>query len=332
METDPLVPPHLARDHPVLVKRYALYTHAIAEMVKHLQKWIDCRVEGATIFGPSRFGKSSAVNYWLQKVLAARYGGNVPLVIWSHQDMPTSASAASLHTALLRAVDAEHVKTYRSGGVRLTQLLERLVVIASRGWGSYLVLVIDEAQDVSQREWVWLVQLHATLEREGVQLCIVSIASFQYNDAPRQLAMTGSAHAAARFMLHEAPFRGLRSLAEVRYVLAAYDLTRWPGPDDPSFTAAVAPRAWEEGFRMEDCADHLWAALHELLPSGYGGPIEFPMQSIALSARQVLLRAGTSDWAQASGAAAWEAAVADTGHQRLMAIVSAHSRRRPVAA
>ena len=332
MEADPLLPPHLSKDHPVAIKRYSLYTHAIAEMAKHLQKWIDCRVEGATIFGPSRFGKSSAVNHWLHRLLAQRYGGNVPLVIWSHQDMPSASSSAALHTALLRAIDSSHVKTNRTGSARLTQLLERLVEIASRGWGSYLVLVVDEAQDISQREWIWLVQLHATLEREGVQLCIVSIASFQYNEAPRQLAMTGSAHAAARFMLHEAPFRGLRSLAEVRFVLAAYDNTPWPSATDPSFTAAVAPRGWEEGLRLVDSAEHLWTALHELLPSGYGGPIEFPMQSIALSARQILLRAGTGHWEQATNSTAWQAAVADTGHQRLMSIVSAHSRRRPVPA
>ncbi len=118
----------------------------------------------------------------------------------------------------------------------------------------------------------------------------------------------------------------------MRYVLAAYDKTTWPAQDGQTFTEAVAPAAWREGSRLADCAHHLWNALHSTLPDGYAGPIEFPMQSIALSARQILLRAGGSQpWDEMTGGPAWHAAVASTGHARLMALISANAVRRRTA-
>jgi hypothetical protein len=48
-------------------------------MVDQLASWIDNQVEGATIYGPSRFGKSSAVDHWVQTLLSQRYKSAVPM-------------------------------------------------------------------------------------------------------------------------------------------------------------------------------------------------------------------------------------------------------------
>ncbi len=83
---EPLVAAHVPRDHPVVTRDYSLYTLAIHDMVERIAIWLHDQVDGATIFGPSRFGKSNAVDHWLQRLLAERYGGYIPLVIWSHTD------------------------------------------------------------------------------------------------------------------------------------------------------------------------------------------------------------------------------------------------------
>jgi hypothetical protein len=79
----PLVPAHLARDHPLVTRDYSLYTPPIQRMVDQLASWIDNQVEGATIYGPSRFGKSSAVDHWVQTLLSQRYGNTLPMVVWA---------------------------------------------------------------------------------------------------------------------------------------------------------------------------------------------------------------------------------------------------------
>ena len=90
--SSPLVAEHLPRDHPVVTRDYSLFTPAISEMVDTVGRWIDDQVDGATIFGPSRFGKSSAIDHWLQSLLSRRCGGHVPMVVWSHTDSGGAAS------------------------------------------------------------------------------------------------------------------------------------------------------------------------------------------------------------------------------------------------
>lgn len=317
----PLVPDHIDPKHPVVRQDYGLFTPAIEEMADTICVWFDNRVEGATVYGPSRFGKTHALTYWLRTLLAERMGGPVPMVIWSHQD--TSSSSSGVLYGRLLAAAGQGQFGQRRGSSVLHSLMERFVQIACLSSDRYLILVIDEAHSMSEREWRWLVQLHATLKIEKVQMCIISVASFQFDERPRALAMTGSAHVSARFMLHEWPFRGMRNAEELKFVLQGYDQdSEWPEGSGISYTAGLAPRAFAEGFRMQNYSHQLWTALENLLPASYGGTKEFPMQSITVAARQVLLKvAAGSTWEKCVSFDAWRQAVADTGHTRLMSLV-----------
>jgi hypothetical protein len=313
--------------HPVVTKNYSLFTPAIDELVDTCGQWIDSRFKGGTIFGPSQFGKSNGVHHWLGRLLEERLKGRVALSIWTHQDHGSSASPAGFHSKLLKAAN-EGYPIRANAQKTMQMLLEKLIQLAFRNESGFVVLVIDEAQGLSQREWLWLVQLHATLEPEGVQLCVISIASLQYNEKPREMALTGSAHAAARFMLHDREFRGLKSCDEIEYAFAGYDEdSEWPAGSGLSYSAGLAPRAFEEGFRISNYSARLWDMLHECLPMGYGGAKEFPMQSITLAARQVLLRVAgaSSNWEEAVDLGAWRDAVLNSGHKRLMSLVSMYA-------
>ncbi len=325
----PLVASHLPRDHPLITRDYSLYTPAIEQMVDTIARWLDDQVDGATIYGPSRFGKSSAVDHWLLSLLSERHGGYVPLVVWSHTDCGGSQSVGRFHSHLLHACRHPLTRAARSPQERQDMLIERLAQLAAEGGGRFVVLVIDEAQGMTQREWMWLVELHSLLEKQRIRLCVFSIASLQFFDEPVGLAMSGGAHVAARFMLTSAPFRGIRGVEELRFVLSGYDEgTEWPAGSGVSFTAGLAPDAWREGFRMADQAEALIRALELELPPRYAGPMEFPMKTIAQSARHVLLRvAGGTDPQDVTSETALRDIVSHCGHQALMAIVSAAAPR-----
>lgn len=333
-ESAPLIAAHLPRDHPLVTRDYSLFTPAIGQMAGTMASWLDNQMDGATIYGPSRFGKSSAVDHWLQSLLSARHGGHVPLVIWSHADSGGSQSVGRFHAQLLLASRHPLALATRSPLDRQHMLIERWAELAAQGGGRFLVLVIDEAQGMTQREWLWLVQLHSQLERERLRLCVFSIASLQFFDEPLGMALSGGAHVAARFMLASEPFHGVCDAAELGFVMAGYDRgTEWPRGSGLSFTAGLAPRAWDDGFRMADQADGLLKAMSDELPAKYEGPMEFPMKTVAQACRHALLRvAGGADWHDVTSAASWRAIVASTGHQSLMAMVSALAprlRKRP---
>jgi hypothetical protein len=322
---DPLVPGHLPRDHPLVTRDYCLFTPAIAQMVDQLAIWIDNQVEGATIYGPSRFGKSSAVNHWAQTLLSQRYGRTVPMVVWSHT---ASGSIGRFYASLLHASKHPLAQATRSPDSREHMLIERWKALASRAGGQFIVLIVDEAQGMTQREWMWLLELHSLLEIERLRLCVFAIASLQFFDEPIGMAMSGGAHVAARFMLTNERFHGIEGEDELAYVMSGYDKgTEWPLRSGKSFTVSVAPKAWDEGFRMEDHAAGLMKAMVEALPSNYAGPVEFPMKTIAQCCRYALLRiAGGASWSDVTSPASWRQIVAESGHRQLMAFVTATAR------
>jgi hypothetical protein len=156
-------------------------------------------------------------------------------------------------------------------------LIERWAALASQGGGRFLVLVIDEAQGMTQREWLWLVELHSLLEKERLRLCVFSVASLQVFDEPVGMAMSGGAHVAARFMLASAPFHGIRDVDELRFVLSGYDEgTEWPKARASRSRQGLAPEAWADGFRMADHADGLMQAMVLELPCPVRGTHRVP--------------------------------------------------------
>lgn len=322
----PLVPPHLAKDHPLVTRDYSLFTPSINSMISGIARWLDDQMDGGVVFGPSRFGKSSGVDNWLGSMLTERCGQSIPLIIWSHSE---STAAGTLYSNLLRAASHGLAKAVRGSAQRKHQLIEKIVHLAFEGGGRFVVLVIDEAQGMTEREWLWLVEIHSLLEKERVRLTVISIASVQIFDQAIGLALTGGAHAAARFMLSQYRFSGIPSVEELEFVLMGYDSgTEWPNGSGISFTAGVAPTAWSNGFRMAECATLLWETMVNELPSGYSGPQEFPMKTIAQAGRNILLRiASGANPSMVISRDSLREIVTDCGHKQLMSIVGAVAPR-----
>jgi len=159
---------------------------------------------------------------------------------------------------------------------------------------------------------------------------VISVASLQFFDEAITMALSGGAHVAARFMLATKPFQGVRSVNDLSYVMAGYDVgSEWPVGSGQSFTASLAPEAWSQGFRLADSAPSLMQAMTQCLPMRYAGPVSFPMKTVTHACRQVLLRlAAGADVAQATSQASWQQVVEASGHRTLMAVVSATAARQ----
>lgn len=320
-----LIPDGLDSTHPVVRKEYSLFTASIESTIDSVGAWIDQRAKGGVIYGPSQYGKTNGLGNWLQTELQRRLRGEVPLTLWSYEP---SGSATQLHNKLRRAAGGGQPQKHRRDA--LSDLVKKLIVRAFQSDAKYTMIVIDEAQAMTEREWIWMVQLHSRVELEGIQLAVVPVISLQFNQRPYELAHTGSAHASARFMLYEHQFHGVRGVDELRAVLLGYDEdSEWPAGSGTSYTAGIVPRPFEEGLRLSDYATQLWTALFENLPSGYKGPFDYPMQSITLAARNVLMQLAGSGakWEGCVAQDAWNQAVAMTGHKAHMALVSLYAGR-----
>jgi type II secretory pathway predicted ATPase ExeA len=319
------LPEHVDPRHCVVTKQYAVYTPPMHEMILQIGDWIDQQRPGGYIHGASRLGKSRGVQWHLNDVLAERFHLVLPLVVWSRRPDSHTSEAGFWHQLLIasRFEFVDPVKPIKKAEA-IFLCMQRFIAIAKSAQRNYVVLLIDEAQDLTLREWKWLVGLQNQLDYEGYLLSVFSIGSHQLGYKHEYLASTGNAHVAARFMAAHAKFHGLRSVDEVEYVLNGYDIdSEWPHGSGVSFLRYFAPRAFADGRRLAENAARLWKALVELTPDTAKKYREFPMQHVAKTVETMLFKlAHGEDWDEVTSYDSWLSGLAKNNFPNHMHIIS----------
>ena len=285
------LPDHIDLQHPMLRQAYAVFTPPIQDLVNNIADWIDQQETGAYIYGPSRFGKTTAIQNYLRDMLIERFGRSVPLVIWNRPYFGGRLSEGRFWRDILRALNCKLADQQgKLTDVYRDQVLSSLMAEAIQAHVQYVVLVIDEGQAISDEELQWLLGLQNELTlRCGIRLTVILVGAHQIGYVFSSLAMTSNRHLAARFLSAYAPFNGLRSAQEIEFALAGYDEdSEWPPSSGTTYTSYFAPEAYARGFRLSDSADLLWQSMIALLPSEVSSVREFPMKHVALSAERAL--------------------------------------------
>lgn len=320
-----LLPERIDPRHCLVTKQYAVFTPPMHEMIEQIGEWIDQQRPGGYIYGASRLGKSRCVQWYLAQALEERFNAVLPLVVWNRRPDSQTSEAGFWHQLLLAsrfefASPAKPLKKAES--IHLCK--QRFIAMANNAKRNYVVLLIDEAQDLSFREWKWLVGLQNELDYEGYLLSVFSIGSHQLSYRHEYMAITGNAHVAARFMAAHARFHGLRSTEEIAFVMNGYDVdSEWPPGSGVSFLDYFAPEDFAAGRRLVESAAHLWKALVELSPSTAGQHREFPMQHVAKTTEAILFQlANGDDWDEVTCYENWLRELAKTSVSDHMRIIS----------
>lgn len=270
------LPPHVDAKHPVLLQEYAVFTPPVAEMAAKLGDWIEQQQPGGYIFGPSRFGKSRGVKWHLREILNERFAATLPLYIWV-RPADSHASETGFWKSWLTAVNHRY-QTGRRGATEWRTVFREFLISAALSAGATLVvLIVDEAQDMTVREWKWLLGLQNTLDWEGFRLSVFSIASHQMGYQYELMGHADHAHVAARFLVAHWPFPGLSSEAELAFVLQGYDTeSEWPKGSGVSYLAHFAPAAFERGERLARSAAIFWRVHRGDAAGELSGPANVP--------------------------------------------------------
>ena len=319
------LPEHIDPQHPIVTKQYAVYTPPMHEMIQRIGDWIDQQRPGGYIYGASRLGKSRGVQWHLTNVLEERFDTVLPLVIWSRRP-DSQASESGFWHQLLTASQFEFVNPAKPFKKVEAIFLckQRFIAIAKNAQRNYVVLLIDEAQDLTLREWKWLVGLQNQLDYEGYLLSVFSVGAHQLGYRHEYMASTGNAHIAARFMAAHARFYGLRSPNEIEYVFNGYDLdSEWPPGSNTSYLQYFAPSEFILGRRLSESTQFLWKALVELSPDVARKHLEFPMQHVAKVIEMALFRlAHGEDWSEVTSYENWLDGLAKVNFPDHMRIIS----------
>jgi len=322
------LPEHIDPRHCIVTQQYAVYTPPMHDMIKQIGDWIDQQRPGGYIYGASRLGKSRGVKWHLNDVLEERFKVVLPLVVWNRRPDSQVSEAGFWHQLLL-ASHFEFVDPAKppKKAEAIFMCKQRFIAIAKSAQRNYVVLLIDEAQDLSFREWKWLVGLQNQLDYEGYLLSVFSVGSHQLGYRHEYMASTGNAHVAARFMAAHARFHGLRSAMEIQYALNGYDVdSEWPLGSGVSFLQYFSPGDFVRGRRLSDSAQSLWKALVELSPNSARKHLEFPMQHVAKTVESMLFRlAKGENWDDVTSYDSWLNGLFKTNFSDHMRIISTAS-------
>jgi AAA domain len=269
-----------SQQHPIVRGQYALNTPPIDEFIATICEWIDSRVTGGYIYGVSRLGKSRAVKFWVEARLAEKYHGLLPFFRLIHKRHERH-SEIELLMELLEASRHKYAKS-NSRKILLDRLVRLYATRARNAGSNHIVLMIDEAQDMRDPEYRTICNLQNELEDCGFQLTVISVGSHELTYQHEIFVQAGDIHLIARFMVRDAPFRGIRDATELRSVLEGYDSdSEWPEKSDISFTKHFFPRAFDGGFRIAGYSTELWNIFLEMGPQRPGFRLEVPMEHIA---------------------------------------------------
>ncbi|KZC23988.1 hypothetical protein RHOFW104T7_10750 [Rhodanobacter thiooxydans] len=159
-----------------------------------------------------------------------------------------------------------------------------------------IILVVDEAHDLSRMEYKLLINLSNELEEGGVRLMVLLIGQPELRQRMELFKSTKQRHILGRFMLDSFCFRGIETAEELRHVFSQYDSkVFYPEDSRTSYTEAYSGTDFNRGFRLADQAEITWRVMSVMRnEAGIKSEMSIPMQSITSFANYALLHfAGT---------------------------------------
>lgn len=246
----------------------------------------------ALIYGPSRIGKTRAIEY-VRLLLARQY----PKMTSYHaqcEHKPRHAEAP-FFANLLEAVGDHSPNAGTSSTIR-TRLSLRIREATARAGSGTVLLFCDEAQRYNENEYEWLRDVHDALDRQQIKLFTFLVGQEELLAQKTALQVAGKTQIVARLMVEELAFYGIRNGEDVASCLNGYDQTAYPEGTAWSFTRFYVPQAFDAGYRLTNDTDMLWrafeAAHHK---ASLPGTLEIPMESFARAVEIVLKESELKD-------------------------------------
>lgn len=271
--------------HPIATGNYRIGTPAIQEFYELVTRCLRYRTTGALIYGPSRIGKTRAIEY-LRLLLAEDH----PKITSYHvqaEHKPRHAEGP-FFSNLLEAVGYPDPNSGSNPTKRL-RLINKMKEACTKGGRGTIVLFCDEAQRYTENEYEWIRDVHDHLDRLQIKLFTFLVGQQDLYSVKSDYQRAGKTQIVARLMVDELAFFGIRNAKDVATCLAGYDQTVFPRGTNWTFTRYYLPQAVDAGYRLTDDAQVLWDAfvtIHNR--SGLGGTLEIPMESFTRAVEIVL--------------------------------------------
>jgi hypothetical protein len=298
--------------HPLATGNYRIATPAIQAFYDLVVKCLRYRIPGALTYGPSRIGKTRAIEY-VRLLLAQDY----PKITSYHaqcEHKPRHAEGP-FFVNLLEAVGFPEPDTGTNPSKRI-RLVSKIREAVSRAGSGTVLIFCDEAQRYNDNEYEWLRDVHDALDRQHIKLFTFLVGQQELLGQKTDLQREGKTQIVARLMVEELAFYGIRNANDVATCLQGYDQTPYPEATPWTFTRFYLPQAFDAGYRLVDDAHLLWNAFESAHhKANLPAQLEIPMESFVRAVEIVLKDNEARDHPQYRPEdALWSSAVSRCGY------------------
>ena len=154
--------------------RNTIQTKEILELSERIKEWIDRGSCGSIIYGEPRVGKTRAMLY-ICDLLRMKYGSELPVYIYNCTDHSHNVTDKNIYTEILKAIGAPGPKSRETAQNLKRRILSIMQVAACDTKYRDVILFIDEAQYLQDRDYNWLMDLYNNLNLVDVQLIVFLI-------------------------------------------------------------------------------------------------------------------------------------------------------------
>lgn len=271
--------------HPLETGNYRIATPAIQTFYALVERCLRYRITGALAYGPSRIGKTRAIEY-VRLLLAQNY----PKITTYHaqcEHKPRHAEGP-FFSNLLEAVGYPEPDT-GSIPLKRRRLIAKMREAAARSGSGTILLFCDEAQRYNNNEYEWLRDVHDALDRQQIKLITFLVGQEELLAQKTSLQLARKTQIVARLMVEELAFYGIRNAEEVATCLQGYDRTAYPDGTAWTFSRFYLPAAFDAGYRLVQDANIVWDAFVSAHSKArLHGKLAIPMESFVRAVEIVL--------------------------------------------
>ena len=253
---------------------FTIPTIAILSLADAVDAWIiggDC---GAIVYGRPRVGKTRAIHY-ISKGLKKKYGKDLPVYVLNMTEHKPSAKY--FYSELLKAIG--HSEAHKGTASMMKERLIDALVLGSRETRyRRAVLFIDEAFLLTEKDFIWLMDIYNNLDMCNVHLTVLMFGTNELKSIKNAYCQAKRFQIVERFMVEEYEYKGVMSAKDALACLHNMDIALPNYPGNLILTQTFFPNAFADNNRLAACANVLWDVFSDLSAKGNMPDIDIPMK------------------------------------------------------
>jgi|APLak6261670569_1056079.scaffolds.fasta_scaffold01676_2 hypothetical protein len=253
--------------HPMLDRRYVLDTDVIEFVYGLVFEWAMLRKSGLVFTGRQRNGKTYACFRIIERL--ERDLPHLPVLYMTAE----RAQNERKEKYFLRQLERLQFPT-ATGSKKASwqQIFSHFLITQCMNKGSRSVLlIVDEAQCMTIKEFSYLIEIWNVLRLQGYQLCTVLVGQPELKQLVASSEEEDYPEVKGRFFVQDHPFLAVRTQEELRRLLRQYDEELFfpEHQRDWSYSRFFSHASYDAGWRLVDETKALWDAL-DLVHQGGG--------------------------------------------------------------